>query len=95
MHRTTITVLLLGGLYMINILINEVQEIIEEIYSVAHETCDESEEAYLSEFVASIRYYERILHEIKSVDDFNDPINTEQQLQKIRKDLSDVLTMII
>lgn len=80
---------------MINILINEVQEIIEEIYSVAHETGDESEEAYLSEFVASIRYYELILHNIKSSDGFNDPINTEHQLQKIRKDLSDVLTMIV
>lgn len=80
---------------MINILINEIQEIIEEIYSVAHETCDESEETYLSDFIASIRYYELILHEIKSVNDFNDPISTEHQLQKIRKELSDVLVMIV
>jgi len=79
---------------MINILINEIQEIIEEIYSVANETCDESEEAYLSDFIASIRYYELILYEIKAADGFNDPINTEQQLQKIRKELSDVLVMI-
>lgn len=80
---------------MINILINEIQEIIEEIYSVAHETCNKSEEAYLSDFIAFIRYYELILQEIKSVNDFNDPISTEHQLQKIRKELSDVLVMIV
>lgn len=80
---------------MINILINEIQEIIEEIYSVVHKTCDESEKTYLSDFIASIRYYELILQKIKSVNDFNDPISTEHQLQKIRKELSDVLVMIV
>lgn len=95
MTRTTQIVQLLGGMYMIKILINEVQEIIEKIYSVAHETCEESEESHLQEFIASIRYYELIIYELKSLDVFNDPIAVEQQLQKIRKDLSDVLVMIV
>lgn len=80
---------------MIKILINEIHEIIEKIYVVAHETCDESEQVYLSEFIASIRYYELIVHEINQSDYFNDPINVEHQLQKIRKDLSDILVMIV
>lgn len=95
MTRTTQLVQLLGGLYMIKILINEVQEIIEKIYIVAHETCEESEQAYLSEFIASIRYYELIIYELKALETFNDPIAVEQQLQKIRKDLSDILVMIV
>jgi len=95
MTRTTRLVQLLGGWYMIKILINEVQEIIEKIYVVAHETCEESEQEHLSEFIASIRYYELIIYEIKSLETFNDPIAVEQKLQKIRKDLSDILVMIV
>lgn len=80
---------------MIKILINEIQEIIEDIYKTVHETCDESDEAYLAEFIASIRYYELIIHEMRELETFNDPISVENKLQKIRKDLSDILVMII
>lgn len=81
-------------LQMINILINEIYEIIEQIYIVAHENCDPSEEEYLKDFIESIRYHELIVHEIKQTKQFNNPIVVEQQLQKIRKDLSDVLVLL-
>lgn len=80
---------------MIKILINEVQEIIEKIYIVAHETCEDTEQEYLQEFIASIRYYELIIYELKALETFNDPIAVEQRLQKIRRDLSDILVMIV
>lgn len=81
---------------MIKSIIADINVIIEAIYKKAYETTenpDNSEE--LKQFVASIRYYEMMLMEIESKDTFQDVFAVEDGLLKIKKDLNDVLTMIV
>ena len=81
---------------MIKTIIADINIIIDAIYKKAYETTenpDNSEE--LKQFVASIRYYEMILMEIESKDTFQDVFAVEDGLLKIKKDLNDVLTMIV
>lgn len=81
---------------MIKSIIADINIIIDAIYKKAYETTenpDNSEE--LKQFVASIRYYEMILMEIESKDSFQDVFAVEDGLLKIKKDLNDVLTMIV
>lgn len=78
---------------MIKSIIADINVIIDAIYKKAYETTENNEE--LKQFVASIRYYEMILIEIESQDSFHDVFAVEDGLLKIKKDLTDVLTLIV
>lgn len=81
---------------MIKSIIADINVIIDDIYKKAYETTDNPENnEELKQFVASIRYYEIIITEIESKETFNDVFAVEDGLLKIKKDLTDVLTMIV
>jgi len=81
---------------MIKSIIADINVIIDDIYKKAYETTENPESnEELKQFVASIRYYEIILAEIESKESFNDVFSVEDGLLKIKKDLTDVLTMIV
>ena len=81
---------------MIKSIIADINVIIDDIYKKAYETTENPESnEELKQFVASIRYYEIILAEIESKESFNDVFSVEDDLLKIKKDLTDVLTMIV
>lgn len=81
---------------MIKSIIADINIIIDAIYKKAYETTENPDNSKeLKQFVASIRYYEMILMEIESKDSFQDVFAVEDGLLKIKKDLNDVLTMIV
>lgn len=81
---------------MIKSIIADINVIIDAIYKKAYETTENPENnEELKQFVASIRYYEMILVEIESKESFQDVFNVEDGLLKIKKDLTDVLTLIV
>lgn len=81
---------------MIKSIIADINVIIDAIYKKAYETTESPEDnEELKQFVASIRYYEMILIEIESKESFQDVFNVEDGLLKIKKDLTDVLTMLV
>lgn len=81
---------------MIKSIISDINVIIDAIYKKAYETTENPENnEELKQFVASIRYYEMILLEIESKESFQDVFAVEDGLLKIKKDLNDVLTMIV
>lgn len=81
---------------MIKSIIADINVIIDDIYKKAYDTTENPESnEELKQFVASIRYYEIILAEIESKESFNDVFSVEDGLLKIKKDLTDVLTMIV
>lgn len=81
---------------MIKSIISDINVIIDAIYKKAYETTENPENnEELKQFVASIRYYEIILIEIESKESFQDVFAVEDGLLKIKKDLNDVLTMIV
>lgn len=81
---------------MIKSIIADINVIIDAIYKKAYETTENPENNdELKQFVASIRYYEMILMEIESQDSFCDVFAVEDGLLKIKKDLTDILTLIV
>ena len=81
---------------MIKSIISDINVIIDAIYKKAYETTENPENnEELKQFVASIRYYEMILIEIESKESFQDVFTVEDGLLKIKKDLTDVLTMLV
>lgn len=81
---------------MIKSIIADINVIIDDIYKEAYKSTNNPEtDEELKQFVASIRYYEIILLEIESKESFQDVFAVEDALLKIKKDLSDVLTMIV
>lgn len=81
---------------MIKSIIADINVIIDAIYKKAYETTENPEDnEELKQFVASIRYYEMILIEIESKESFQDVFTVEDGLLKIKKDLTDVLTMLV
>jgi hypothetical protein len=81
---------------MIKSIISDINVIIDAIYKKAYETTENPEDnEELKQFVASIRYYEMILIEIESKESFQDVFTVEDGLLKIKKDLTDVLTMLV
>jgi hypothetical protein len=81
---------------MIKSIIADINVIIDAIYKKAYETTENPENnEELKQFVASIRYYEMILIEIESKQSFQDVFTVEDGLLKIKKDLTDVLTMLV
>lgn len=81
---------------MIKSIIADINVIIDAIYKKAYETTENPENnEELKQFVASIRYYEIILIEIESKESFQDVFTVEDGLLKIKKDLTDVLTMLV
>lgn len=81
---------------MIKSIIADINVIIDAIYKKAYETTENPENnEELKQFVASIRYYEMILIEIESKESFQDVFTVEDVLLKIKKDLTDVLTMLV
>lgn len=81
---------------MIKSIIADINVIIDDIYKKAYEITENPESnEELNQFVASIRYYEIILAEIESKESFHDVFSVEDGLLKIKKDLTDVLTMIV
>lgn len=81
---------------MIKSIIADINVIIDAIYKKAYETTENPENnEELKQFVASIRYYEMILIEIESKESFQDVFTVEDGLLKIKKDLTDVLTMLV
>jgi hypothetical protein len=81
---------------MIKSIISDINVIIDAIYKKAYETTENPEDnEELKQFVASIRYYEMMLIEIESKESFQDVFTVEDGLLKIKKDLTDVLTMLV
>lgn len=81
---------------MIKSIIADINVIIDAIYKKAYETTENPEDnEELKQFVASIRYYEMMLIEIESKESFQDVFTVEDGLLKIKKDLTDVLTMLV
>lgn len=81
---------------MIKTIIADINIVIDAIYKKAYETTENHENNdELKQFVASIRYYEMILMELESQDSFQDVFAVEDGLLKIKKDLTDVLTMMV
>lgn len=81
---------------MIKSIIADINVIIDAIYKKAYETTENPENnEELKQFVASIRYYEMVLIEIESKESFQDVFTVEDGLLKIKKDLTDVLTMLV
>jgi uncharacterized protein YgfB (UPF0149 family) len=81
---------------MIKNIIDEINVIIADIYKAAYASTDNHENNdELNQLVDYIRYYEVILHEIENKDSFQDVFAVEDSLIQIKKDLSDVLTILI
>lgn len=80
---------------MIKSIISDINVIIGNIYKAAYasETDHENNEE-LKQFVASIRYYEIILMEIESKKSFQDVFAVEDRLLNIKKELTDVLSVV-